>query len=150
MWVAGSTCRSGCSNINTFDPSASSTLTNLSTPFSITYGSGSAQGWLVEDQVQMAGFSVASQKFGVANAVSPNLLSNPVSGLLGLAFQTISSSRALPFWQTLVEGGAWQQPVMSFYLTRFINASHVESQEPGGRFTMGELSSLPVFINDSY
>jgi len=26
---------------------------------------------------------------------------------------------------------------MTFYLTRFINATHAESQEPGGRFTMG-------------
>jgi len=68
----------------------------------------------------MAGFSVSNQVFAVCNAVSENLLTTPVSGLLGLAFQTISASKAMPFWQTLVTNGAWDSPVMAFYLTRWV------------------------------
>jgi hypothetical protein len=93
----------------------------------------------------MAGFSVSDQIFGVANTVSFGLLSSPVSGLLGLGFKNIASSHATPFWQTLVEGGAWNQPVMTFYLSRFINASHADPEEPGGRFTMGECMHLIIF-----
>jgi len=85
----------------------------------------------------MAGFSVPDQIFGVADVVSTGLLTSPVSGLLGLGFKSIASSRATPFWQTLVENGAWDQPLMSFYLSRFINSSHAKPMEPGGRFTMG-------------
>jgi cathepsin D len=68
----------------------------------------------------MAGFSVENQVFGVCNRVSSGLLNNPVSGLLGLAFQTIASSKAQPLWQTLVTSNAWDEPLMSFQLTRCV------------------------------
>ena len=121
LWVADSQCTTGCSSVSTFDSSASSTFQNQSTPFSITYGSGKASGSLGKDVVQMAGYSVPNQGFGVCNQVSQNLLSPPVSGLLGLAFQSIASSRAMPFWQTLVSGGAWDSPLMGFHLTRLVS-----------------------------
>jgi cathepsin D len=138
LWIASSSCSVGCNGISKFNQASSTSYKNLSTPFDITYGSGRAQGSLGQDTVQMAGFSVANQNFGIVDTVSAGLLTSPVSGLLGLGFKTISSSRSTPFWQTLVESGAWDQPVMSFYLSRFINATHAKSQEPGGRFTMGE------------
>lgn len=121
-----------------FDPTSSSTYKNLSTPFSITYGSGAAEGSLAQDTVQMAGFSVSNQVFGmlivmpladlmsdvrltaVCDQITQGLLNSPVSGLIGLAFQTIASSGATPFWQTLVENGAWDQSLMSFQLTRSV------------------------------
>lgn len=55
---------------------------------------------------------------GVCNVISDGLLNKPVSGLMGLAFSTISSAGTTPFWETLAEGGAWDSPVMSFQLTR--------------------------------
>ena len=138
MWLASITCHQGCTDIPTFDPSSSSSFKNESETFSVTYGSGQAEGLLVEDTVQIAGFSVSKQKFGLVDSVSANLLQKPVSGLLGLSFQQIATSQAVPLWETLAQENAWNQPVMTFYLTRFINATHAESQEPGGRFTMGK------------
>jgi len=64
-------------------------------------------------------------------------LESPVSGLMGLAWQSLSSSGATPFWQSLFEGNVWDQPLMAFYLTRFQNVSRASEQEPGGVFTMG-------------
>lgn len=66
----------------------------------------------------MAGFSVANQVFGVCDQVSKGLLNSPVSGLMGLAWNTIASSGATPFWQTLAASGAWDSPEMAFQLTR--------------------------------
>jgi len=137
LWIASSTCSVGCNGIATFNETSSTSYKNLSTPFDITYGSGRAQGSLAQDTVQMAGFSVSSQNFGVVEDVSSGLLTSPVSGLLGLGFKTISSSHSTPFWQTLASSGSWDQPVMSFYLSRFLNATHAKPQEPRGRFTMG-------------
>jgi hypothetical protein len=110
-------------------------------PFDITYGSGKAQGNVGQDVVQMAGFTVPNQVFATCDAVSQGLLQTPVSGLMGLAFATIASSRAVPFWQTLATSGAWNESVMAFYLTRYNNASDVQRLEPGGSFDMGELLS---------
>lgn len=104
----------------------------------------------------MAGFSVSNQSFGDVTQVSQGMLSSPVSGLMGLGWQTIASSGARPFWQTLASYGAWSQPVMGFQLTRyvlrlihvectysaitsFLNDTNARQLEPGGSFTMGAL-----------
>ncbi|KAH6916102.1 endopeptidase [Coprinopsis sp. MPI-PUGE-AT-0042] len=141
LWVAGSECSTGCSNVPLFDPSSSSTFQNESSAFSITYGSGQAIGFLAQDAVQMAGFEVSNQVFAVCEQVSDGLLTTPVSGLLGLAFASIASTRATPFWETLVENGAWDEPVMAFHLTRFLNVSTAATLEPGGSFSMGFINS---------
>lgn len=141
LWVSDSNCQVGCDGVPTFASASSSTFKNLTTDFSITYGSGKAVGSLGQDTVQMAGFSVSNQVFGVCDGVSAGLLNAPVSGLLGLGWQTIASSRAMPFWQQLVSGGAWDEPVMAFQLTRFVNRSNAATLEPGGSFTMGFVNS---------
>ena len=65
FWLAAPDC-DGCPNgVETFDGSSSSTFTNSSESFSITYGSGAASGYLVSDTVQMAGFEVTGQTFGM-------------------------------------------------------------------------------------
>ena len=64
LWLADSSCVGDCNGVETFNPSQSSSFTNLTTPFTITYGSGNAQGFLVKDVVQVAGFSVQNQVFG--------------------------------------------------------------------------------------
>ena len=134
LWLAGQGCQT-CESVPTFKPSRSSTFKNLSAPFHITYGSGAADGILGSDVVQMAGFQVPQQTFGkcfyrrnitvntyaslaVCDTVSAGLLNNPVSGLLGLAFQSIASSKASPFWEALVKGDAFSEPLFSFFLTR--------------------------------
>ncbi|KAI0690302.1 aspartic peptidase domain-containing protein [Cytidiella melzeri] len=123
-----------------FDPSRSSSFINLNTSFAISYGSGSAGGFLGSDVVQFSGFEVQNQVFGVVSEITTNLLASPISGVLGLAFQSIATSGATPFWQSLVDQeGALNEPVMAFHLTRFINDSYVRSVEPGGSFSLGAL-----------
>ncbi|KAG2355960.1 aspartic peptidase A1 [Suillus spraguei] len=141
LWVADQACTTGCSKVQLFNDLSSSTFHNLSQPFNIEYGSGAATGTLGQDVVQMAGFSVPNQIFGVVTQATSGLLNPPVSGLLGLAWLGIATSKAVPFWQTLASSGAWSDPVMAFQLTRFVNASNVNAEEPGGSFTMGFVNS---------
>lgn len=95
---------------------------------------------LGQDTVQMGGFTVNAQPFGlrpiftphscllkplrftigICNIVSSELQHTPVSGLLGLAFQRIAFSTVKPFWQILAERGDWSEPVMTFHLNRFV------------------------------
>jgi len=77
-------------------------------------------------------------------------LSSPVSGLLGLGWQSIASSEQPPFWETLASKGALSQPVMGFQLTRFLNDSTARPLEPGGSFTMGFLNSSLYTGNIDY
>ncbi|KAF8449369.1 acid protease [Boletus edulis BED1] len=143
LWVADANCDTGCSHNDTsYNPASSSTFQNLSRPFSATYGSGRAAGDLFSDVVQMAGFSVNNQSFGSVTETHGFLFS-PVSGLLGLGWQSIAVSKEPPFWQTLASKGAWSEPVMGFHITRyvFIDDSNAQFLEPGGSFTMGFLNS---------
>jgi hypothetical protein len=69
---------------------------------------------------------------------------------MGLAFQTIASSGATPFWQTLASSSAWDEPLMAFQLTRFGNSSSASNLEPGGSFQMGGTNSSLFTGNIDY
>lgn len=74
--------------------------------------------------------------------MSENLLSAPVSGVLGLAWQSISTANAKPLWLALAETtGTLDSPLMAFHLTRFSNDSSVRSVELGGTFTLGSVNA---------
>lgn len=141
LWVAGSSCGTSCGSVSTYNPSSSSTFQNLSTSFDIQYGSGFAAGYVAQDMVQMAGFSVSSQGFAVVDSVSQNLLTSPVSGLLGLAWQTIAISSQMPLWQTLASNNAWDSALFGVQLTRYTNDSTAQQLEPGGVLNMGYTNS---------
>jgi len=141
LWLASSNCYTGCGSVPTYDSSSSTSFRNLSTPFSIKYGSGQAAGSLGSDSIQMAGFGVSGQTLGVVNAVTQDLLTAPVSGLMGLAFSTLSTSKSMPFWETLASTNAWDSPLMAFHLTRFRNVSGAQKLEVGGSFDMGFTNS---------
>ena len=83
----------------------------------------------------------------VVNDISTNFLVSPVSGLIGLAFNTIAQSRATPFWQALADGNFLTSPEMSFWLTRFVNDPQAQTLEPGGAFTLGGTNSS-LFTGD--
>jgi cathepsin D len=120
LFVADIKCTIGCNGTPAFDSANSSTFQTKDTPFHIKFGSGQASGSIGQDVVEMAGFSVSKQTFAICDRISPGLINPPVSGLLGLAWRSISSSGAVPFWQALAAGGAWDSPVMSFHLTRYV------------------------------
>ncbi|CCM06143.1 uncharacterized protein FIBRA_08393 [Fibroporia radiculosa] len=144
LWLAsqGNGTSSIPAGINMFKPSSSSSFKSSGTPFQITYDSGEAAGTLGQDTVQMAGFEVMSQTFAVVDEVSSDVLSAPVSGLMGMAYQQIASSGATPFWESLAESnGTLTEQLFSFQLTRYNNDSRAQELEPGGTFTLGAMNS---------
>jgi len=103
----------------------------------IQYGSGAVQGSLARDTVSIAGFTVSQQTFLDVQQTTNSLLSGTVAGIMGLAFQALASTKALPFWQALANNGMWASPEMSFWLTRFVNDPTAQVEEPGGIMTLG-------------
>jgi hypothetical protein len=66
LFLVSSSCTSqACSGVPTFNPSSSSSFTSTNQAFAVTYGSGDASGTLGKDVVQMAGFEVNNQVFGM-------------------------------------------------------------------------------------
>lgn len=152
LWLASSGC-SSCSGVPTFNPSQS---TSLQAPQSvggqgsqvqIRYGSGAVQGALAQDVVNMGGFTVNPQTFLVVDQMTDGLLDSQTSGILGLAFQALASTRAVPFWEALVNAGQFAQPELSFFLTRFLGVNDATNSEPGGILTLGGTNST-LFTGD--
>lgn len=150
FWLVDSQCGSsqGCdSDLNKYDPSASSTQIGSSTPFQITYGTGAVQGTLAADKVSLAGYTVNNLTFAEASAVAANTVEYPTSGIMGMGFQSLSTSGATPFWQVLGKQGVLSNNAFTFQLARNIdninpndpNINDVEN--PGGVFTLGKIDS---------
>jgi cathepsin D len=141
LWVSSTTCLTCSGTGQVYDSSKSSSFkSGGSTPIQIKYGSGSAQGTLSSDTVSMGGFTVSNQVFLSVSQTTNQLLSGSVSGIMGLAFSTIASTRSTPFWQTLANTNQLTSPEFGFWLTRFGDKNFAD-EEPGGVFTLGGTNS---------
>jgi len=142
LWVASSNCSSGCAGMTAFNGGESKSFVPLGTLFSIQYGSGSASGTLVQDEVTLGGYTVASQTFALCSTIASGLISASVSGILGLSWQSLAYSRATPWWVTLAESSSWSEPLFAFYLKRYRDVAGAETVETdGGKATFGYLDS---------
>ncbi|KAH9484944.1 Pepsin A [Psilocybe cubensis] len=123
-----------------FQPSQSSSFkasNSMNDQIEIDYGSGAVKGTLGSDSVTMGGFTM-SQTF--LTKLTTNLLEGTVSGIMGLAFSSIASTRATPFWQALSSAGQLSSPELSFFLTR-ADPNSQSLDNPGGVFTLGGTNS---------
>jgi cathepsin D len=103
----------------------------------IQYGSGSVEGTLARDAVSMAGFTVLQQTFLSVDQTTDGIFDGSITGFLGLAFQSLAVTQAVPFWQALVNNNLFASPEMSFWLTRYLNDTNAQTDEPGGILTLG-------------
>ncbi|KAF8971140.1 aspartic peptidase domain-containing protein [Flammula alnicola] len=156
LWLAGTTCKRCSSTTPLFQTTQSSTFqggsstvgttgTTIGSRIQITYGSGQVTGLLSSDTVSMGGFTIPNQNFLDVDDLTSGLLDGAVSGIMGLAFSAIASTRATPFWQALVNGNQLTTPEMGFWLERTNNAQ--VQDVPGGVFTLGGTNSS-LFTGD--
>ncbi|OAX33366.1 acid protease [Rhizopogon vinicolor AM-OR11-026] len=141
FWVATTPCTTCASDISLFDPSKSSTYSQANSNLTLAYGLGEVSGTISNDTVAFGGFTVASQKLlAVTSGTISLLISNGLSGLMGLGFAPLSALLTTPFWETLYLNGQLSEPLFSFYLERYINQPLMDSA-PGGILTLGGTNS---------
>ncbi|KAI0250116.1 aspartic peptidase domain-containing protein [Lactifluus subvellereus] len=136
LWFATTDCTS-CGQAPELDPTKSTSLQVQNVPITMKFGSGAASGLVAQDTVSMGPFTVNPQIFAAVNDLSGNLINGKLSGIMGLAFQGIARTRAVPFWQALINDNSLTNPEFSFFLTRFVNNPNAMAEEPGGVFTLG-------------
>ncbi|KAL6706153.1 hypothetical protein ACN47E_006069 [Coniothyrium glycines] len=91
-WVMGQDCTTeSCKTHTTFGNGDSSTLKEETTPFSVTYGTGSVRGTLASDTLHIGALS-PTLTFGLATNVSEEFRSYPMDGILGIGRGTKTSS----------------------------------------------------------
>lgn len=68
----------------------------------IQYGDGSTtDGAVFKDVVSVAGFQADQQTFGAADALASEWNTDPMDGILGMAYESISQLETPPFFQTV-------------------------------------------------
>lgn len=116
LWVASSQCSScttsGISNL--FDCSASSTCETLGEEIAVTYGTGSLQGSLVEDTVQIGDYTAEDVIFIDVNEVT-DFDSFAADGILGLGMASASSGMNILMDELKTQGQITNR-IFSFYL----------------------------------
>lgn len=115
MWIYSSTCDSiPCWYHSTYNADKSSTYKKNGEAFNISYGSGSVGGYVSEDTVKL-GEEVIARDFGFGEVTSvkgASFYASEMSGILGLAYQSISVNK-LP---TFVDSSNLTDKSFAFYL----------------------------------
>ncbi|KAG2066683.1 acid protease [Suillus decipiens] len=140
LWVATTSCTSCGSDAPGFDPSKSSTYKAISSHLEIDYGSGSVQGTVAQDSVTLGSFEKSQELLAVTN-VTPDLINDGLSGIMGLGFASISTLQTTPFWEALYNANDLSEPLFSFYLERYVNQADQVGAAPGGMLTLGGTNS---------
>jgi len=99
LWVPSANCtQSTCSSKHKYNAANSSTSAMRSGTFSIQYGDGStSSGPIFTDTVSVAGIKSTAQYLSAVTSLSSSFANDPIDGILGMAYQKISSLGQPPF-----------------------------------------------------
>jgi len=136
LWVPSTHCSSiACFLHRRFDSNKSSTFKSNGTEFGIQYGSGSLEGIISNDNLEVGGIVVKHQDFG-ESVKEPGLAFafGKFDGIFGLGYDTISVLGVVPPFYNLVNQGLVDEAVFGFYLAYADGAT-------GGQMTLGGVDS---------
>nr|Q9GMY4.1 RecName: Full=Gastricsin; AltName: Full=Pepsinogen C; Flags: Precursor [Sorex unguiculatus]BAB11754.1 pepsinogen C [Sorex unguiculatus] len=133
LWVPSVYCQSqACTGHARFNPSKSSTYSTNGQTFSLQYGSGSLTGFFGYDTMTLQNIKVPHQEFGLSqNEPGENFVYAQFDGIMGMAYPTLAMGGATTALQGMLQAGALDSPVFSFYL------SNQQSSKDGGAVVFG-------------
>ncbi|KAI8085047.1 rhizopuspepsin 6 precursor [Halteromyces radiatus] len=132
LWVASTLC-SSCKGHkkNLFDPKKSSTYQKDGRQWNIGYGDGSsASGIVGYDTVRLGSLTIKKQGIQLAKQESSSFNNDPMDGILGLAFPSISSVKINTPITNLINSKTLTSPVFGVWLGK-------DNQGGGGEYTFG-------------
>jgi Eukaryotic aspartyl protease len=131
-----------CAGHKPFNTSASSTAVDLKETFDIP--DELTRGEQYNETVYIAGIHADSQAIGVADAYSYeyDIDMFPADGLLGMAFQSISTHGKPPVLQTMISQGQLDHPVFAFKLAQ--NGSELSVGGVNPALYTGDFTYAPV------
>ncbi|RUS17238.1 aspartic proteinase IV [Endogone sp. FLAS-F59071] len=138
LWFPYTSC-TDCSGKTLYNPSKSSTYKKDGRSWSIQYGDGStSSGILAKDTVSLGGLKIKSQTIDLAETISSSFQSDPVDGLLGLGFDSITSVSGI---KTPVDNLISQKLITNSIFGVYLGK---QSSSGGGEYIFGGYDSSKV------
>ncbi|KAF9288216.1 Vacuolar protease A [Mortierella alpina] len=132
FWVPSTHCNSiACFLHQRYDSEKSSTFRPNGTEFAIQYGSGSLEGIISNDVLEVGGAMIKKQDFG-ESVKEPGLAFafGKFDGIFGLGYDTISVLGVVPPFYNMVHQKLVDEPVFGFHLAQ-------AGGNTGGQMTLG-------------
>lgn len=119
LWIPSKDCLDCQHQKSRYHPSDSLTSSFIEgLALNLKYGDGSTtSGQVYKDTISVAGLIVTQQAFGVASSLGPSFSNDPIDGILGLAYQSLSSINQAPFFESLISQNNLHHPIFSFKLS---------------------------------
>lgn len=132
LWLPSIKCPSyECSSKHRYNSSNSSSYVKDGRPFAIQYGTGSVEGFLSADTVNVGGAKIKGQPFGEATKMADIFVQAPFDGLFGMGFRSIAVDNVKTPFESMIQQKLVEKPVFSFYLNRD------QQKSPGGEIIFG-------------
>ncbi|KAH9811117.1 aspartic peptidase A1 [Melampsora americana] len=138
FWLSGPSCSNSQSRTSTcFHKTlskSSSTFKPSNKPFQVTYGTGQVSGFLIQEDVEIAGLKLNSHTFGATTQESKEFASKdvPFDGLMGTALSTLSTSRLITPIESLAKNGKISGAFVGYALGRAGEDSNIGQVTIGG------------------
>ncbi|KAJ7161368.1 acid protease [Mycena crocata] len=118
LWVPSKACTNTvCTSKSRFDANSSSTAVGTRATFQIQYGDGSTvSGPVYTDTVNVAGVKATNQFFSAVTTLSSGFSEEPIDGILGMAFPSLSNLGHSPFFTTAKSQGRVASNTFGFFL----------------------------------
>ncbi|EEH08794.1 aspartyl protease [Histoplasma capsulatum G186AR] len=118
-WLISSNCTlQPCKMHNTFGIEDSNSLSVSDIPFTVSYGSGTVSGVLVNDSVSFGGFDLAHLGFGSVLSMSDEFKNYPMDGILGLGRAPAYKVKVPTVMQELKKAGLLEKNIVGVNLQR--------------------------------
>lgn len=124
FWIGGEGCQSqgggNCGNHTLLGPKSSSSFVESGKRFEIRYGSGTVEGNLVTDNINIAGLTLNKHLFGVALSETVDFSGNSTTfdGVMGLAKSSVSQQMVPTPVEALASNALISSAITSYKISR--------------------------------
>ncbi|XP_069059170.1 pepsin A-like [Pleurodeles waltl] len=148
LWVPSVKCNTTiCLQRHRFNPALSSTFKSKGEVLNIRYNTGSMNGILGIDTVQVGDIGVINQTFGLSQTEASFFYYMEFDGILGLAYPSLASDGVTPVFDNMWSQGLLSQNLFSVFLSSdysSVNGSFIIFGGCDPSYFHGNISWVPV------
>ena len=134
LWVTSSRCTSdSCQKQKSYNSALSNTYNKLGLGVEVTFGTGVVSGEINSDSFNLGSLLLPDQHFGEILEQQGDVFNKDFSGILGLAYPTMSAYDSTPVFDSIISHKLLDKNIMTFYY------SYNEAED--GQITFGYIDN---------